>query len=50
MHQKYSNNTIFYYYKDLDKNVAWLTPKTEEPKCNKENFTFPSHTVNATEL
>ena len=28
-------------YKDLDEKLAWLTQKTEEPKCNKGNFTFP---------
>ena len=26
--------------KDLDENLAWLTQKTEEPKCNKGNLTF----------
>ena len=32
--------------------VAWRTIKTEEPKCNKGNFTPPpphTHTVNAIE-
>ena len=38
MDQKHTN------YKDLDENLAWLTQKTEEPKCNKGNFTFPQHT------
>ena len=38
MDQKHTN------YKDLDENLAWLTQKTEEPKCNKGNFTFPEHT------
>ena len=23
----------------MDENLAWLTQKTEEPKCNKGNFT-----------
>ena len=36
--------------KDLDKNLAWLTQKTEDPKGNKGNLTFPPHTVNMTEL
>ena len=36
--------------KDLDKNLAWLTQKTEDPKSNKGNLTFPPHTVNMTEL
>ena len=31
-------------------NVAWLTQKTEESKCNKGNFTFYPHTVNAIKL
>ena len=44
MNQKYSNDTMFQYYKDLDENLAWLTQKTEEPKCNKPNFTFSPHT------
>ena len=32
MNQKYSNGTMFQYYKDLDENLAWLTQKTEEFK------------------
>ena len=27
--------------KTLDENLAWLTQKTEEPKCNEGNFTPP---------
>ena len=34
----------------MDQNLAWLTQKTEEPKSNKVKLTFPSHTVNMTEL
>ena len=34
----------------MDQNLAWLTEKTEQPKSNKGNFTFPSHTVNMIEL
>ena len=30
--------------------VAWLTQKTHDPKSNKENLTFPTHTVNVIEL
>ena len=35
----------------MDENLAWLTQKNEEPKCNKGknnygNFTPPIHTVN----
>ena len=40
MDQKYKNVAMFWYYKDLDENLAWLTQKTEESKCNKGNFTF----------
>ena len=48
MDQKYTNDRVF-------ENLAWLTQKTEEPKCNKGNFTLPTphtHTqiVNAIEL
>ena len=50
MNQKYTNDTMFQYYKGLDENLACLTQKTEEPKCNKENFTFPPHTVDAIKL
>ena len=50
MDQKYTNDTMFQYYKDLDKNFAWVTQKTEEPKDNKGNFTFPIHRVNVIEL
>ena len=34
----------------MDENLTWLTQKTEELKCNKGNFSFPWHTVNAIEL
>ena len=50
MDQKYTHDTMFYYYKDLDENLAWLIQKTEESKRNKGNFTFPLHTVNVIEL
>ena len=43
MDQKCANDTMFQYCKDLDQNIAWLTQKTEESKCNKGNFTFPTH-------
>ena len=36
--------------KDLDENLAWLTQKTEDPKSNKGNLTFPTYTVNVIEL
>ena len=36
--------------KDLDENLAWLVQKTEDPKSNKGNLTFPTHTVNVIEL
>ena len=35
MDQTYTHNTMFYYYKDLDENLAWLIQKTEESKRNK---------------
>ena len=41
---------MFKYYKDLDKNLAWLTQKTKEPKSSYGNFTFSIHTVNVIEL
>ena len=28
----------------MDNNLAWLTQKTEDSKCNKPNFTFSPHT------
>ena len=34
----------------MDKNLAWLTQKTEERKSNKGNFTFPKQRVYVTEL
>ena len=40
MDQKYTNDTMFKYYKDLYENLAWLTEKTEELKSNKGNFNF----------
>ena len=43
MDEKCTNDTMFSYYKDLDGNLAWLTQKNEESKCNKGNFTFPTH-------
>ena len=41
---------MFQYYKDLYENLAWIIQKTEEPKGNKGNFTFPAHKVNVIEL
>ena len=35
---------------DLNENLAWLTQKTEDPKSNKGNLTFPPHTVNMIKL
>ena len=45
-----TNDIRFKYNKILDQNLAWLTQKTEEPKHNKGNLTFPSHTVNMIQL
>ena len=50
MDQKCKNDIRFQYNKNLDQNLAWLTQKTEEPKSNKGNLTFPSHAVNMIEL
>ena len=50
MDQKYTNDTMLQYYKDLDENLAWLIQNTEEPESNKGNFTFLPHTVNVIEL
>ena len=50
MDQKCTNDIRFQYNKNLDQNLAWVTQKTEEPKSNKKNLTFPSHTVNMLEL
>ena len=36
--------------KNLAEDLAWLTQKTDEPKSNKGNFTFPTYTVNVIEL
>ena len=46
MNQKYTNDTMFKYHQDLNENLACLTQKTEESKCNKRKFTPPhAHTV-----
>ena len=50
MDQKCTNDTRFYYNKDLDDNFDWLTQKTEDSKSNKGNLTFPAYTVNVIEL
>ena len=50
MDLKCTNDTWFCYNKDLDQNLAWLTRKTEDPKGNKGDLTFPSHTLNVIEL
>ena len=36
MDQKCTNDIKFYYNKDSNENLAWLTQKTENPKSNKE--------------
>ena len=35
---------------DLDENLAWLTQKTIDLKCNKGDLTFPTCTVSMIEL
>ena len=34
----------------MDENLECLTQNTEDPKSNKGNLTFPTHTVNVIEL
>ena len=41
MDQKYASDIMFYYYKDLGENLAWLTQKTKEKKVIKETLLFP---------
>ena len=41
MDQKYTNDAMFYYYKDLDENLALLTQKTKRKKIIKKNLLFP---------
>ena len=50
MDQRCTNDTTFWYNKDLDENLAWLTKKTEDWKSNNRNLTFPPHIVNMIEL
>ena len=50
MDQKCTNDTRFQYNKDLYENLEWVTQKTEDPKSNKGNLTFPTHAVNVIEL
>ena len=50
MDQKCTKDIKFQYNKNLDQNLPWLTQKTEEPKRNKGNLTFPSYRVNMIEL
>ena len=40
------------FNKDMDENLEWLTQNTEDPKSNKGNLTFSTHThtVNVIEL
>ena len=37
MDQKCTNDTRFYYNKDLDQNPVWLNEKTEDQKSNNGN-------------
>ena len=50
MDQKYTNDTMFYYYKVLDENLAWLTQKTENQNLIKETLLRPTQTVNGIAL
>ena len=49
MDQKCTNDTRFYYNKDMDDNLQRLAQKTGDSKSNKGNLTFPTHTVNVIE-
>ena len=49
MDQKYTNDTMFYYDKDLDENLACLTQKIESQNVIKETSLFAAHKVNAIE-
>ena len=50
MDQKCTNDTRFWYNKEIDENLESLTQNTEDPKSNKGNLTSLSHTVNVIEL
>ena len=50
MDQRCTNDTRFWYNKHMDENLEWLTQNTEDPKSNKGNLTFQTHTVNVIEL
>ena len=50
MDQKYTNDTMFQYYKGLDDNLAWSTQKLKNQNVTRETLLFPPHTVNAIEL
>ena len=41
MDQQCTNDAMFQYNKDLDENLAWQTQKTDDPKINIGNLTFP---------
>ena len=41
MDEKSTNDIRFYYNKNVDQNLAWLTQKTEEPRSNKGTLLSP---------
>ena len=50
MDQKYTNDTMVQYYRDLDENLAWLTQRLKNQNVIKETVLLSTHTVNAIEL
>ena len=40
MGQKYTDDTMLWYYKDLDENLAWLIQKTEGKKAGGSNYRY----------
>ena len=50
MNQKYANDAMFFYYKVLDKNLAWFTQITEESKCNQKTLNQKTHTYTQTHI
>ena len=39
--QMYTNDTMFWYYKDLDENLALFTQKLKNQNVIKETLLFP---------
>ena len=45
MDQNYTNDAMFYYYKDLGENLAWLIKKKQKKKVIKEALLFPHKVI-----